>query len=289
MNDIEAQVQLTWIQADAKYQQALTNVHVLLETGRWGALNSADQAFAELQWQDNALCGESAARLDAALDDRAFTLAEASQMAQRQATLRAARLAQAADLQAVSGKVFVATFIDKLYTYAVDKVNETLDMVQYALEAVGIVASFVPGAGWIVSAAAFGTNAAIYAARGKYEEAALSAVAMAPVGRVFGKAKSLASLPLRPAVQGLKQGKIVKVVLGSAARKKACPILRKISFPRSCHAGETTPKVARFTDSITHEHHTIPKEIQKKLPPNLQKDRDIIGRRGLPNRKKSRS
>ncbi|HKA53963.1 MAG TPA: hypothetical protein VKJ47_09915 [Candidatus Binatia bacterium] len=32
-------------------------------------------------------------------------------------------------------------------------------------------------------------------------------------------------------------------------------------------------------------HHTIPREIQKKLPPRLQNDADIIGRPGLPNRR----
>jgi hypothetical protein len=34
-----------------------------------------------------------------------------------------------------------------------------------------------------------------------------------------------------------------------------------------------------------HRHHTIPKEIQKKLPEHLQNDPDIIGRPGLPNRR----
>jgi hypothetical protein len=34
-----------------------------------------------------------------------------------------------------------------------------------------------------------------------------------------------------------------------------------------------------------HLHHTIPKEIQKKLPPHLRNEPDIIGRAGLPNRK----
>jgi hypothetical protein len=36
---------------------------------------------------------------------------------------------------------------------------------------------------------------------------------------------------------------------------------------------------------LTHQHHTISTEIQEKLPPNLQTEPDIVGRRGLPNRK----
>jgi hypothetical protein len=44
-------------------------------------------------------------------------------------------------------------------------------------------------------------------------------------------------------------------------------------------------RVRGATDPKTHRHHTIPKEIQKKLPPHLRSDPDIIGRPGLPNRR----
>jgi len=45
------------------------------------------------------------------------------------------------------------------------------------------------------------------------------------------------------------------------------------------------PRAADMPTPFSHNHHTIPKEIQKKLPKHLQKDPDIIGRRGLPNRR----
>jgi hypothetical protein len=240
MSDIEAQVQLAWIQADAKYQQALTNVHVLLETGRRGALNSADQAEVEVQWQEDAVRGETAARRVAAMDDRAFTVAEAGKMAQRQGLLRAAQLDQAAILQSASGKVFIATFIEKLGTYAVDKV-------QNELEKVALVASFIPGVGTAIAAVSSGINAAIFAARGKYAEASLSLVAMVPFGTILKKAgaasavKGVARLASRQVGQGLKQAKFVKVVLklGSAARTKACPVLRKIGINIGCFVDGT--------------------------------------------------
>ena len=40
-----------------------------------------------------------------------------------------------------------------------------------------------------------------------------------------------------------------------------------------------------WTPSETERHHTIPKEIQKKLPPEVRNHPDVKGRRGLPNRK----
>jgi RHS repeat-associated protein len=36
--------------------------------------------------------------------------------------------------------------------------------------------------------------------------------------------------------------------------------------------------------ALSHKHHTIPKEIMKKLPARIQNHKDIIGRRGLPNK-----
>jgi hypothetical protein len=36
---------------------------------------------------------------------------------------------------------------------------------------------------------------------------------------------------------------------------------------------------------VTHNHHTIPKEIQDKLPADIQAQPDIRGRAGLPNRR----
>lgn len=34
----------------------------------------------------------------------------------------------------------------------------------------------------------------------------------------------------------------------------------------------------------THLHHTIPREVQKLLPRSVRFHKDIIGRRGLPNK-----
>lgn len=41
----------------------------------------------------------------------------------------------------------------------------------------------------------------------------------------------------------------------------------------------------KCSGSNTHEHHTIPREIQGKLPPDVANHSDVRGRKGLPNRR----
>ncbi|OQX04117.1 MAG: hypothetical protein BWK80_54260 [Desulfobacteraceae bacterium IS3] len=41
----------------------------------------------------------------------------------------------------------------------------------------------------------------------------------------------------------------------------------------------------RWKPSPCEKHHTIPKEIQKKLPPDVRSHPDVRGRKGNPNRK----
>jgi dUTPase len=43
--------------------------------------------------------------------------------------------------------------------------------------------------------------------------------------------------------------------------------------------------VLKGVKAFYHRHHTIPTEIRKKLPPKIRNHPDIIGRKGLPNRK----
>ena len=42
---------------------------------------------------------------------------------------------------------------------------------------------------------------------------------------------------------------------------------------------------SEWQPSLTEKHHTIPKEIQKNLPPEVRKHSDVRGRKGLPNMK----
>ena len=44
-------------------------------------------------------------------------------------------------------------------------------------------------------------------------------------------------------------------------------------------------KKKRWKATATEKHHTIPKEIQKKLPPDVKNHPDVRGRKGNPNRK----
>ena len=43
--------------------------------------------------------------------------------------------------------------------------------------------------------------------------------------------------------------------------------------------------VCRWTPPEYEMHHTIPRQIQKRLPENVRKHPDVVGRKGLPNRK----
>ncbi|MDW8223097.1 MAG: hypothetical protein RMJ82_09130 [Gemmatales bacterium] len=177
------------------------------------------------------MLGEATARLKEALDDRDFTLSEAVQLAGRMEMLRGNQLAQAAWMPTAYSATFVATFIEKLAEYA-------LDRVQNELEKIGLVANFIPGVGQIIAAVANGLNAAIYLARGKQGEAALNALSMIPFGSILKKigaasaASKLGGLALRQAGRGLEAvAKFVRLpALGRAARQLACPVLTKITF-----------------------------------------------------------
>jgi len=179
--------------------------------------------------QRAALLGEATARLKDALDDRDFTISEAVQLAGRMGMLRANQLAQAAWMQTARSATFVATFIEKLAEYAVDKVQDEL-------EKIGLVAQFIPGVGWIMGAVANGLNAAIYLARGKYVEAGFSVFAMIPFGSILKKtgvasaASKLGGLALRQAGRGLVAvAKFVPLpALAQGAKRLACPELRFI-------------------------------------------------------------
>ncbi len=59
-------------------------------------------------------------------------------------------------------------------------------------------------------------------------------------------------------------------------QKKKCPSKK--------NKGNSSGKNG-WKPSKTEKHHTIPKEIQKKLPPEVAKHKDVVGRKGLPNKK----
>jgi len=78
---------------------------------------------------------------------------------------------------------------------------------------------------------------------------------------------------LEQAAQGISNqltGRVVDAVLSLLAK--------------GAKAGGLKPGTSLGARAGTHQHHTIPKEIQKKLPPALRKDPDVRGRPGLPNR-----
>lgn len=180
-----------------------------------------------------ALLGEATARLKDALDDCDFTVSEALQLAGRMGMLRSNQLAQTAWMQTVHSATFVATFIEKLAEYTVDKVQDEL-------EKIGLVAQIIPGVGQIIAAVANGMNAAIYLARGKKVEAAFSVFAMIPFGSILKKtgiasaASKLGSLALRQAGRGLVAvAKFVRLpALAQAAEQLKCPILPVITLGR---------------------------------------------------------
>ncbi len=234
--DIGVQVQLARAEAEAKLGQALDAATVALEAAGREARDAAGHARDALYQERDTLLGEATARLKDALDDRDFTISEALQMAGRMGILRTNELAQAAWMQTVHSATFVATFIEKLAEYAVDKVQDEL-------EKIGLVAQFIPGVGQIIAAVADGLNAAIYLARGKKAEAAFSVFAMIPFGNILKKtgaasaASNLGGLALRQAGRDLVAvAKFVRLpALAQAAQKLKCPILRVITFgKRGC-------------------------------------------------------
>ncbi len=234
--DIGVQVQLARAEAEAKLGQALDAAAVALEAARREAQDAAGHARDALSQERAALLGEATARLKDALDDRDFTVSEAMQLAGRMGILQTNQLAQAAWMQTVHSATFVATFIEKLAEYAVDKVQDEL-------EKIGLVALFIPGVGPIIGAVANGLNAAIYLARGKKLEASFSVFAMIPFGSILKKtgvasaASKLGALALQQAGRGLVAvAKFVRLpALAQAAKNRKCPILRVITFgKRGC-------------------------------------------------------
>jgi hypothetical protein len=229
--DIGVQVQLARAEAEARLGQALDAAAVALQAARREARDAAGHARDELSQERAALLGEATARLKDALDDRNFTKEEALKLAKRMEMLRNNQPAQARDMQKNYSNTFVATFIEKLAEYAVDKVQDELAKI-------GLVVQFIPGAGWIIGAVANGLNAAIYLARGKKLEAALSAFAMIPFGSILKKtgatnaASKLGRLAFQQAGRGLVAvAKFVPLpALGHRAMRWACPVLTKITL-----------------------------------------------------------
>ena len=85
----------------------------------------------------------------------------------------------------------------------------------------------------------------------------------------------------------LRVGELVDTELGA---KRVQSVEFWTGFDGLLYNLETTEHVFRVGSlgTLVHNtcdlHHTIPKEIQNKLPPHLRSDPDIIGRKGLPNR-----
>lgn len=93
-------------------------------------------------------------------------------------------------------------------------------------------------------------------------------------------------------IEGFARGDEVKQIAGNLAKNAVVGIVQNKLGDRFL-GGKTPRKSNGVLDDFdkikasnrTHLHYSIPKEIQKKLPPHLRNDRDIIGRAGLPNRR----
>jgi hypothetical protein len=108
---------------------------------------------------------------------------------------------------------------------------------------------------------------------GAAEAAALNAAANAGQAAV----KVLEKVPVAGPIGG--------VIGRAAAGQPLGPAETAAAVAKSVSEGLADEELmGDIADQYYHLHHSIPKEIQGKLPEHLQNDQDIIGRKGLPNR-----
>ena len=238
LQDIQNSATLAEMAAKAAAQQLLDNATVELESERRNALHQAASIKQEVNLDLTTAQREAQAKFNQAQDHQDFVKREASKLSLRMEVLRSAQLDQAGTLKAVWPQVFVATFMDQMVEFGLDLLQEQLEMVAF-------VADFIPGPGNLISGIADGINAAIYAARGKWFDAAASVVAIIPFGTIAKKAglaegaSRLGKLVFKQVGNGLQAvSKFVKIPpLGPAAKNLACFVKRQFGLPGCFVAG----------------------------------------------------
>jgi len=239
MVDAGEQLDLAINESELRAKRALAKARIAQQAAEKETQDAAVVALQEVALQSDAAKQEAEKRQKHGESLVAYVTGEATAMQSRFDTTMSMQLDQMDVLKQCYTTVFVATFFDRMKEFA-------LDVTQDRLEMVGTFADFIPVVGTAVSIICDGINASIYAARGRYWDAAFSVGSMIPFGNLAKRAglDDVASSVARGVFKQFGNGvsavsRFVPVPpLGKAARKLPCPVRRLVGLP-GCFVGHT--------------------------------------------------
>lgn len=251
LDDAETEVSQAVEDAERAVGQALSDAADALDAATRTAIDLAGDAKAELTRVLDATQGDGEARRRNAEDHHDWLLSEAGRIGAGMDQQRQAAVETAGIQDEIHQNVFASTFLNGLGTFVLDYVQDKIDLAATIL-------NFIPlGVTQIAAAALNGVNAAIFAVRGKYEEAASSVFAMLPIHKILGPiakgglAVVKGGAQLGGALFRNAGGTVVTkfigrqaLKLGTVAKTVICPIKNLAGFPGCFAAG--TPVECEF-------------------------------------------